>query len=706
FLVVLLAVSAAPAWLQAQTAASGYVSGTVSDPTGAVVPGAEVKLEDPATGTAYTVTTNAAGRFVFPSVAPALYKITASMQGFRTATVSGLKVDIAKSYTQNFTLEVGAVEQVVEVTAGAAVELQTTDAAVGSTVGGEALLRMPSASRSVAGLLLLQPNTIPGRGETNLTGGQVAGARSDQNTYLIDGGEATSNVEGTGGYNTGQAGEPVPMIPVPVDSIEEFRVSTTNQNATFGRSQGGQIVLTTKRGTNTVHGSAYWYHQNDNLNANTWTRNRTGVDKPELKDNRYGFSLGGPIVKDSTWLFGHFESRRFPRSSEITRLVPTAAMRAGILVFTDAAGNDVQYDLNGTTGCLGGACDPRARGLSPVVADVYNILPVGNDTALGDGLNTIGFRATVDNTLETNFFVARLDQKITDRWNFFASYRYFNQLEPSLGQIDISNLLGNGVAPAASNPLEPRYIVGGFSGQITPNLTSETRISWYRHWWLWDRTDPFPPVASSGIALALAREGAAGLVAEPINFDAQRARDRLWNGKDTFVSENLSWIKGSHTIQFGGSFRNQHIIHTRSDKVTGGLTGGPTAFLERGGSLRLSTADRPPACSAIVTTNCLQSGDLAVWDDLYALTLGIVDNATRVIVNDSNFIPQPNIFGNTVDVTIQATEVYAQDIWRVTPGLTVTFGLTYQVQVPPEEATGRQSFPVFADTLSPVVMED
>ncbi|RMG49471.1 MAG: hypothetical protein D6723_13760, partial [Acidobacteria bacterium] len=425
-LVAVLMVLTWPGTAFSQTAATATILGTVTDPTGAVLPGAEVELLNTATSQSRKQITNEAGQYVFTYVLPGPYKITVTAQGFRQAVIPLVKVDVAKSYTVNVTLEVGEMVETVEVTAGVGVELQTTDSTVGDVIGGEPLLRLPTTNRSAAALLLLQPLVTPGRGVSTLRGGQVSGALSDQSTFLIDGGDATSDVEGTAGYNTGQSGQPLPMIPVPVESIEEFRVSTTNPNATFGRSSGGQVAFVTKRGTNEVHGSVYWYHQNDNLNANRWDFNRTGIEKPELIDNRFGFSLGGPLIKDKLFLFGNYEGRRFPRKTNVTRIVPTDTLRQGILRFRDASGNIVSYDLATSTLCGDGThpCDPRGVGISPVVRALWNLLPPGNDPALGDGLNTIGFRAAADNTLKADFFVTRLDYNITDTWNFFASFRY------------------------------------------------------------------------------------------------------------------------------------------------------------------------------------------------------------------------------------------------------------------------------------------
>lgn len=300
FLLAVLSVClVAAVTVAAQTSATATVAGTITDTTGAVIAGAEVELLDTATNLSQKIATGADGHYSFPRVLPGVYKLTVTAKGFRQAVVPSLKIEIAKAYTVDLSLEVGAVGEVVEVTAGAVVELQKTDATVGTVIGGERLLRLPTINRSAAALLSIQPMVQPVRGQGVLGGGQVAGARSDQSTFNLDGADATDLVAGTSNYTAGAIDfqGPTPMIPVPAESVEEFRVGTTNPNATFGRSAGGQVSLVTKRGTNSLHGSAYWYHQNDNLNANTWDLNRVGIKKPELKDNRFGVSLGGPLWK-------------------------------------------------------------------------------------------------------------------------------------------------------------------------------------------------------------------------------------------------------------------------------------------------------------------------------------------------------------------------------------------------------------------------
>ena len=417
-LVVLFCASAA----FAQTATTGAVLGKVTDSSGAVVAGAQVTLTDAATNLARTQMTNDDGQFTFAGVIPGTYQLKVSAKSFKAAVLDALILEVNKSITADITLQVGDIGEIVQVAAGVGVELQTTDAQLGNVLDQKIMRNLPTLQRSTLELLSLQPATTPG---TFGSGGTVSGARSDQNTLLLDGIDVSDNL-------TGGQGIALTKAPVGVDAISEFRVVVTNPNASFGRSAGGQITLNSPRGSNGLHGVAYWYHQNDNLNANTWTNNRTGVRRGELKDNRGGFSLGGPIWHDKTFFWGNYEVRRFPRLQPFSRTVPTSSMRSGVLRFQDAAGNVVAYPLATSTLCGTGttACDPRGLGLSPTVAAMFALMPAGNDPTLGDGLNTTGYRGNVSTPLTFDTVSFRLDHHFTDKLRFMGRYSYQRDLAP------------------------------------------------------------------------------------------------------------------------------------------------------------------------------------------------------------------------------------------------------------------------------------
>jgi hypothetical protein len=719
--------------LRAQTSSTSTVTGTVFDKSGATVPNAKVDLEDVDTKAKNSVTSGGDGVFTFPSVRPGNYNITVSGKGFRQSVVSGVKVEVGKSANVNILLEVGGMTETVEVTAGAGVELQTLDATVGNVLDSNLLSNLPTLSRDATSLLLLQPMAIPGfngpggSGEGNLSGGAVAGARADQNTFMIDGGDATSNMEGGGGYNSGFVATPRAVVPTPVESLEEFRVATNNAGTDFTRSAGAEVQMVTKRGTNLWHGSGYWYHQNDELNANDWFRNNgfqsgTRIENPEWRDNRYGGKVGGPIWKNRTFFFLHEEERHFFTQAVFSRLVPTAALRAGILEFKDASGNIIPFNLNSvptvdpgafagdpntglTIPCSG--LDPRftcgsagANGLgsnvSPAIAATWGIMPLPNDFSGGDGLRSANFTGPEANTSNEHFAVLRLDHKISDKWDFMASYRYsVSAIQPPKIQEDISGTVAGckkGVVCAlSSRPLQPRFLVAGLTGRLTSNLVNDFHFDWLRHWWSWIAPGASVPVIPSSLSdtrLQIWQENRVnGMV--PINVDTQNARQRVWNGQDYTFNDNLSWIKGKHAFSFGGRAQIEHFLHIRDDKVTGGITT-PLYYVAKGGNFNDIGGVPIPAT--------VQSGDKTTFRRAYISALGLVDAATQVLTRDGSLNPQAPLTDITQRENVDSYEIYAGDTWRPTPSLTLTYGLTWGVQLPPYDPTGRTAMMIDVST--------
>jgi hypothetical protein len=687
----------------AQTAATATISGTVTDNSGAVIPGATVTLLDTATSSVRTQQTNSAGQYTFVGLPPGDYKLTVAMASFRQSVLS-IKTEVAKAYTVNITMEVGEVTQSVEVSA-AGVELQTFDATVGNVIQGESMLRLPNINRSALVYYSLQPLVMPtytGLGSNNA--GQVAGARSDQTSFAVDGVDATDNIVGNGG-GPDKGGVIGAAVPVPSESIEEFRVATTNPNASYGRASGGQFAFVTKRGTNTIHGSAYEYLQNDNLNANTWTRNRTGIAKPELKDNRFGGSVGGPIWKDHTFIYANYEGRRFPQASDITRLVPRDSLKSGTLRFRDASGVVRDYALGTSTQCGpagGSACDPRGLGLNPLVRAVWSKLPAGNDSSLGDGLNTIGFRAPADSTSVSDTIVTRLDHNFSAKWRFDTEVRFSDATSKSNSQVDIGGLLPGdppGQAITTRQSLyKARSYIAALSGVLTPALTNELRAGFVRSW-TWSPTiTPFPQVPGTNAALSITGNSAfGGLVDVPIDVHTQRARTQGSNQKNYQLSDNVSWNKGRHLIQFGGSLRKLDLFHFRNDKVVGSITS-LVDELDAQTAVTIPTANRPPDCTGAITANCLTAGDVTRWNRLFAGVTGMVDSASVLVVRDRSLANQPLGAPLLADTYGWAFEGYVGDTWKFTPRLTITAGLSYGLMVPPVDDYGRTAFMIDAAT--------
>lgn len=707
--------------MNAQTVSTATVVGTVTDPSGGIISGAEVMLKNNATNGQATQSTNSAGGYTFPSVAPGEYRITVKNAGFRTASVENLKVEVAKSYTVDIKLEIGQITEAITVIAGTRLELQTTDAAVGTVVSGQMLSRLPTLRADASELLTLQPGTTPydtpANGNFGNNGGTVAGARSDQNTISLDGIDITDNTVGGGATA-------VNFIPAGVESLDEFKVDVTNSNATFGRSLGGQVALISKGGSNAFHGDGYWLHQSDGYNANSWTLNSSKVKKTPFKDNREGVSIGGPIFHNKTFFFSNYEKRRFPASQEVSHLVPTDTLRNGILQFVDGTGALRQYNLATDSHCgsdnngnpLNLPCDPRGIGISPTVQALYKLNPPGNDTTVtgADVNNITGFRASAAAPQKNDFVTFRLDHNFTDRLHFFGKYLYSRALGfPSNPQIDT---LGKSTVVTGHNDLRGDGAIGALDYQINKNMSNAVRFGWIRS------RNAIPAISPSASAAQLALAGTntpagfvalgpglsqTGLIDVPIDVDTQRARIQGNFQRTKQFVDNFTVIKGKHTITAGLDVRWLPIVAQRNDKVISSLASlVATMDADVGGSFGLPPVNRPPSCSATVTTFCLMPTDVVRWDRLYAAALGIVDNVSVLAVRDGQLKAQP--FGTPLiaDANSRAYNFYGQDTWRIKPTLTITYGLAYGWQTSPHEKNFKQTFMVDTTNKNQILTAD
>jgi len=683
----------------AQTLTTGQVLGQVIDPSGAGVPGANVELRDASTGAIRTATTNSEGQYVFPQVTPGVYSVTVTVVGFAKAVVPSVSVQVDKTATINVSLNLGNTSETVEVRSTAGAELQTMDSTVGNTIGGEEILALPTLGRSATSLLLLQPMAMPQQststGQSSRFGGQVAGARSDQNSFLLDGGEITNPISGNSDYFRAFSGGPEGAIPTPVESIQEFKVETNNPSGSISVGGGAQVVMVTKRGGDQFHGSLYEYYRGSALNANRWDANRLGQKKPNIVDNRFGGSLGGHFLPGAwkSFFYAHFEERRRSDANFITRIVPRASLRQGFLygISLQPGNIDQKCGPSGT-----GSCDPRNLGMNPAIRQLWQLEPPGNDSSQGDGVNTIGFSGFARFPVNNYLGVLRVDHSFGSRLHWTANYRHYREDAGFLRQVDIGGVLPgdvNGVPKVLSSiPRQPRYFVTGLTANITPYLTNDFHLSWLRDWWEWVSMPPFPQIA--GVPAALVPGGDTVNALVPLNIDTQNARTRLWNSHGMDFRDDASWVRGNHLFQFGGSFKHTWVFFRRDDgqqnsqKTLQYFMGNTIGGISFPGSIR------PPG---------LPSSQISNWNNLYAQLLGMTDAASILRARDASLqlLPEGTDLKNTVRYD-QAT-FYAQDAWHLRPSLTVSYGLAWAATVPPVEEQGKLMMTVFPGAPGGVV---
>jgi hypothetical protein len=690
----------------AQSSSSGTVSGEVTDQQGAAMPGVDIVLTEPSTNIALKTVTNDAGRYIVVNVSPGSYNITFSKAGFSTRKVNKQYVEVAQILTLNATLEVGQVSNVVEVTTSPGAELQTVNATVGTTVSGDSLIYLPIFGSDASSLAIMQPGVSPE--------GSVAGAMYDQNTFQLDGGNNSNDMDGsmrdyTGSYARGAYGgmgnPPSGVLPTPPDTIEEFKVATAGQTADFNGSSGSQISVVTKRGTNQIHGSGYYYYSSSDVGgANTWDNNHTPSGDlgytpiPITHNNRYGFTVGGPMLPKlaggKTYFFFGYEGFNFPQSAIVDKSVPTPALRLGVIQINEG-GTYVPFNINpypvnfngaslAPAVCGGGACDPRGIGINADVAQLWNkFMPLPNNFNEGDGHNVEGYQGQASLPQTTKFLVGRIDHDFGPKWRMFTSYRYFALNQLTTNQIDIGGALPGDtfgtVTARAPRPQKPDMLVAGLTTNITPTMTNSFTWSYTRIWWQWASSAAPPQLPGLGAALEIGGESSQALI--PYNVNNQNVRQRFWDGHDSQYKDDITKIVGNHVVQFGGLFGRNFDYHERNDNGQG-INTSPVDQIGSGTGISYSAADQPVGLPSSQVTN---------WNKYYSEVLGIV-NQPQILYTRSG----PNLTLNPVGTPmfdksgIDFYNLYITDSWHLTPTVTLTYGLGYQVEMPPVEQSGKQ----------------
>src|SRR5882724_818936 len=323
-----LMLGAIPSYGQIDT---GSILGTVSDSSGARISGATVTLTNEGTNAALSMVTGDDGSYKFTPVKIGTYKLAVTMQGFQTTTQHGVNVDVGANVVSDFTLKPGAVTETVEVTTAVPV-LQSQDASVGQVVDSKNVNDLPLNGRNFTFLAQLAAGVNTPQADTRgnaATGAFAAnGNRPAQNNYLLDGIDNNSDtVDFLNGTNF--------VVLPPVDALEEFKVQTSGFSAEYGRSGAAVLNATIKSGTNELHGSAWEYFRNDKLDAADFFENAGGVPKGALRQNQFGVSAGGPVIKNKIFIFADYEGFRRVQGTVLTGSVPTALERANFTNFTE-----------------------------------------------------------------------------------------------------------------------------------------------------------------------------------------------------------------------------------------------------------------------------------------------------------------------------------------------------------------------------------
>ena len=304
---------------------TGSIAGTITDPSGAVVPGVQVRATDEGKGFTFSATTDSAGRYVIRQLPPAKYTVSAAASGFTPERKTGVTIDVNQNASVDFALKVGSASEVVDVRAGA-VELESSDAVTGQVINRTFLNNLPLVNRDAYDLVFLAPGLVHTNGDTsgNATGINFnsAGSRNSTAEVLVDGATATNFEQNSGIQNV--------LYEPPIDSIEEFKVQQSNFSAEFGFAGSTVINLVTRSGTNAFHGGVYEFWRNQILDANDWFSDQAGSPIPALRRNQFGGTFGGPIKKNKTFFFVDYEGLRQHSANSNTFGVPTPCERGDV----------------------------------------------------------------------------------------------------------------------------------------------------------------------------------------------------------------------------------------------------------------------------------------------------------------------------------------------------------------------------------------
>jgi hypothetical protein len=649
--------------------------GTIKDASGALIPDSAVTLTDNSTGTTRKVLSDSGGAYQFLQVGPGKYDLKVERTGFAVLTRTDVTLEVNVPATLDCVLEVGAVGSTVSVEAEAS-QVNTVDATLGNAFQERQVAELPLQTRNVVELLSIQP------GVTQT--GEVLGARRDQNNVTLDGVDVNNNqtsgitsaltngsqyATGDTGLNGNTAGFKA-ALPVPLDSVEEFRVTVAGQTADEGRSSGGQVTLVTKSGTNSLHGSLYEYNRNTLLAANDFFNNQAGVPRSPLVRNQFGASLGGPIVKNRLFLFGNWERRIDASATPQTATVPSATLRQGELLAQVSNGSSTFVQT--FTPDQVKAIDPLGIGFNPAMKTYLNSFPLGNDPSLSldNNLNFNGLRFNAPLDLRQNAYVAKMDYNIDQSGNHKFSVR--GTLNNSSQDLTAAPLPGG--TPAQSLLDNSKGIATNYTWIITPNLINSVKFGITR----------LGLNQSGALGTALSFAG----ITSPQGFSFNPVRrPSIQLMPTTNVADDLTWTKGRHTISAGidfrfirnthDSFANSFPSYSFSRNTLGGLGGDATLAVQNYVNQLLGT------------TGLKLTQTTAVQDGLGDL-LGLINQygATYQYTKSGSVIP----FGTPAAREYAANdyEQYIMDNWRVRSNLTITLGLRYSNSAPPWEVNGTE----------------
>ena len=641
----------------------GSLTGTVRDTQNTAVPGATVQLRNTGTGAQQTTATNAIGVFSFPQLPAGAYRVDVSLQGFRTQTYNNVPVTVGQEYSLTVQLSVGQLTEVVEVTAGQEL-VATTTPEISATVTQQQILDIPLLGRDVTNLIKLQAG-VPGIANRATTA--INGGRPTWTQVTLDGINIQDN------FIRQNALDFLPNRPTS-DNVAEFTILTSVAGA--DTAGGASVVrMVTPSGSNRLRGSVFEFNRDAKFATNSFFNNASGVAKPELSRNQFGFRVGGPVVRDRLFFFGHYEGFRQKTAAEQNITIPANAdFMNG--VFRYVATSDGTVRSVNVLQLSGLQPDPIVRTLIAQLPDAskVNNFNRGNSTA-ERLLNTAGYQFNQDNQNNRDQATVRIDYLLSPAHSIEGVYSRFDETTDR----DDIDVITQGRPLAYTRGPRTRF-VAALRSTLSTNFqnelrggTNQTAVDFVTDW-------DFSGGVLYGTALGIEnpvggfRSGGAPTFA----FQNQGRQSDVYQ-----ISDNATWMKGRHNLQMGGSWQRHRVtpynFAGQYPTVSFGFSGAAPA------SVQLASNRFPGGISA---------ADLANANAMSAWLGGIVSSVSQTYqVRDatSGFVPGiPSVEKYTLD----DIALYAQDNWRWKPNLTIRAGLKWEYYSPLREANNLGFLPV------------
>ncbi len=664
--------------------ATSLMTGTVTDPTGAAVPAAQVEVVQTDTSLILKAVTDDQGVFALPSVPAGPYRITVSKPGFKTATVSDVQVQSGVPARVPIKLEIGQATETVTVAAGAEI-VQTTSAEVSSTLTNRQVTDLPFATRNAVELMVTQAGTAT---PTNPRSSTINGLPKGALNITIDGMNSQDNMlKSSDGFFS--------YIMPSVDSLEEVTLTTSAAGVDSTAQGAAQIKFVTRSGTNNYHGGAFYQVRNTALDANYYFNNENKLPRDIVHLRQYGAHIGGPILKNKLFFFGDAELYRLPGTKAYSRTILTDDARNGIYTYKDTSGTVRQVNLYNlvASATVPNGVRPYATTPDPILASTFaqiaklsaNGVVKSNSVTSNDyNTNTLSYQPTgLD---KRNFYTGRIDYNLTlkHRLSLVYDYDFYGGFSDFLNNV-VPYYPGTGAVLGNDSPVgqSSNRFAGTLSWRATlsPNLTNELRGG------INGGTVLFFGQISPGMFSTWKGYNpsfGSGLSGVTATTNPQRRNAPV---KD--VSDTLSWVKGRHQLSFGGNFDNvgvfQEIANTAQfPGISFGIaTNDPIAT----GSTNLFAAGNFPGATA---------SQLSAAAGLYATLTGRVSSISRNLVLDENSHQYQSGIAPIDRDHLREYGLFAQDVWRIAPTLTLTLGLRYEKQFAFQNVDGTYSQVTYA----------